>query len=34
MSETDRFVIEYVTLLEKDSEISFDLKRSWNEVVG
>ena len=34
MADTDRFVDEYVSLVEQDQEIPFDLKRYWNEIIG
>ncbi len=34
LSDADRFIHEYVDSIEKDKEIPFDLKRTWNEIVG
>ncbi|MBC6444913.1 MAG: restriction endonuclease, SacI family [Alphaproteobacteria bacterium GM202ARS2] len=34
LENTDKFVDEYVALMENDREIPFDLKKHWNEVVG
>ncbi len=34
VADTDRFVNEYVSLVEKDGEVPFELKRYWNDVVG
>lgn len=34
MEDTDRFIDEYVSLVEQDKEVPFELKRCWNEIVG
>lgn len=34
ISSADRFIREYLQLVETDIEISFDLKREWNDAVS
>jgi len=34
LENTDKFIYEYVRLMEDDAEISFDLKREWNALVA
>ena len=34
MANTDRFIDEYVSFVEQDKEIPFELKRYWNNMVG
>ncbi len=33
LTDTDRFVYEYASLIERDNEVPFSLKRKWNELM-